>query len=88
MGKVIMIVRIMPEDSSVNLDELVSEIERNLPERVELASTKIEPFAFGMSVLETALTMPDEEGFSEKIEEYLKSLEGVGEIEVVALTRL
>lgn len=88
MGKVVMVVRIMPSGVDVDIEGLLSKIREGLPEGVGLASSKIEPFVFGLKVLEAAFTIPDEEGYSDKVEEYLRGFPEVEEIDVVALTRL
>ncbi|MCF8885495.1 MAG: elongation factor 1-beta [Nitrososphaerota archaeon] len=87
MAKVFMIVRIMPTDEDVDLEELVSKIKSSLPENIEVSSTKIEPFAYGLNVLNVVFKMPDEEGYPAKLEEYLKSFEEISEFEIVGLSR-
>lgn len=87
MAKVFMIVRIMPVDEDVDLEELVSKIKLSLPENIEVFSTKIEPFAYSLNILNVVFKMPDEEGYSAKLEEYLKSFKEIGEFEIVGLSR-
>ncbi len=88
MARVAIVVRIIPADSNVNLDELSEKIKAGLPGGIELKEARKEPLAFGMSVLQAAFTAPEEEGSTDKLEEFLKSFPEVEDIEVVMVSRL
>lgn len=88
MAKVAVLIRIMPVDESVDIDDLINKIRTSLPEKIELASFKTEPFVFGLTVINALFKMPDEEGYPNKLEEYLKRFPEVGELEVVSMSRV
>jgi len=46
--------------------------EDRLPENIELVSVKTEPFVFGLNGINALFKMPDEEGYPNILEEYLK----------------
>ena len=54
---------------------------------MEIKSTLEKPIAFGLKFLEVLLVMPDKEG-TDKIEEEIKSIEGVQSVESGDITLL
>jgi len=88
MARVAMLLRIMPADQDVDLNNLIQKIKEGLPTGFELRDAKIKPFAFGMSVVEAMFTLPEEEGASARLEEYLRGFEDIQEINVLMSTRL
>lgn len=80
---VIVTVRIMPKDENVDISRLESEIKNIIsPERIER-----EPIAFGVVALKVVKIIPEEEGSMEELEKNIKRVEGVGEVEVLEVTR-
>ena len=59
MARVAMLLRIMPADQDVDLNNLIQKIKEGLPTGFELKDVKIKPFAFGMSVIEAMFTLPE-----------------------------
>ncbi|MEM3643914.1 MAG: elongation factor 1-beta [Nitrososphaerota archaeon] len=88
MAKVIVLIKIMPVDESVDVDNLLSKIKIGLPENIELLSVRTEPFVFGLKVINALFRMPDEEGYPNKLEEYLRGFPEVGEFEVSSISRV
>ena len=88
MARVAMLLRIMPADQDVDLNNLIEKIREGLPSEFELRDVKIKPFAFGLSVIEAMFTLPEEEGASARLEEYLRGFEDIQEINVLMSTRL
>ena len=83
MGEVIVTFKVMPKAIETNLDELESKIKEEIkPERMER-----EPIAFGLVALKVTKLVPEASGELEKVENKLKSIEGVGEVEVVEVSR-
>jgi len=83
MANVILTLRVLPQNVEVNLDEVKEKIEEKLqPEKIEK-----EPIAFGLTALKVVKFVKDEAGEVERCEKILKEIEGVGEVEVVGLTR-
>ncbi|MCD6485045.1 MAG: elongation factor 1-beta [Candidatus Odinarchaeota archaeon] len=77
---------VLPNDISLNLDELKKKIEEKLPEGVRIHSYRIIPIAFGLSKLRLNVIMPHSEGSTDRIEEIIKSVDGVDDVEVGAVS--
>jgi len=83
MSGVIVTFKVMPVDTDVNLDML----EAKIREVVGADQVKREPIAFGIVALIIAKMIPDEAGFIDKMEELLRGVEGVGEVETLEVTK-
>jgi len=84
MGDVAVTIRLMPENSEVNLDRLEAAIKKH----VKIHSISREPVAFGLEALQIIAVIPDAAGGTEPLEQELASLPGVGNVQVINLTRL
>ena len=84
MGEVAVTLRLMPESPEVNLARL----EATIKERVKVYSISREPVAFGLEALQVIAVIPDAAGGTEPLEQKLASLPGVGNVQVINLTRL
>jgi elongation factor 1-beta len=82
MAKVLVTLRLMPEDVNVDIKGLKNEILSRIRANVEEV-----PIAFGLVALNVSLIIEDKEGEIERIEKTLKEIKGVGEIEVLEVTR-
>ena len=83
MADVIVTFKIMPKDVETDLDKLEEQIKDKInPER-----TKREPIAFGLVAINVTKLIPDAGGELEAVENKLKSIENVGQIEVTEVTR-
>ena len=87
MAKVVAQIKIFPTETTVDLSELRKKIEQALPPQTSVARFDEEPIAFGLVALVARVVMPEEEGRMDKVEEALKSVKNVGEIQVVNLWR-
>ncbi|OYT40328.1 MAG: elongation factor 1-beta [Desulfurococcales archaeon ex4484_58] len=89
MAKVLVIVKIMPTDIDVDLEELKDRISKALPEEYEVKNYEIEPIAFGLKALRLYIYMPEEvEGGTEPLEKAIAGVEGVSQVEVETVHRL
>ncbi|TEU14472.1 MAG: elongation factor 1-beta [Hadesarchaea archaeon] len=84
MGEVAVTLRLMPESPEVDLTHL----EAAIKERVKVHSISREPIAFGLEALRVVAVVPDAAGGTEPLERELVSLPGVGNVQVIGLTRL
>ena len=83
MGEVIVTFKVMPKAIETNLDELENKIKEEIkPERMER-----EPIAFGLVALKVTKLVPEASGELEKVENKLRNIEDVGEVEVVEVSR-
>ncbi|MBC7115357.1 MAG: elongation factor 1-beta [Archaeoglobi archaeon] len=88
MGEVLARIKIMPEGAEINLEELKKKIEEGMPQGAKLQRVSEEPVAFGLKALVADVIVDDAEGGTDKIEDFISSLDGVSSIQIVSLTRL
>jgi elongation factor 1-beta len=89
MGKVLVVVKVLPKDISINLEELYHKIKENLPEILALKGYKVEEIAFGLKSLKLYFSIPDNiEGGTSVIEDYLNKFESIEQIEVEFISLL
>ena len=84
MADVAVTVRLMPEGPEVDLAGLEEEVRR----RIRVHSVEREPIAFGISALRVVTTVQDAEGGTERLEKTLSGIPGVGNVQVIMVTRL
>jgi elongation factor 1-beta len=82
MSKVAVTIRVMPEGTEVDLNEL----EKRIRELAQVTSVSREPIAFGLEALLLVAIVPDAAGGSEPLERALQELPGVGSVQVVGIT--
>ena len=89
MARVLVVMRILPEDVNIDLEELKERIRNSLPEGYEIARHDIEPIAFGLKALRLYIIMPEQtEGGTEPLERLVNGVEGVSQAEVEMVHRL
>ncbi|HIH89809.1 elongation factor 1-beta [Ignicoccus hospitalis] len=89
MVKVLVVAKVYPDSVERNLEEMVENIKKSLPEGYELLQYQKVPVAFGLNLLKVYVAMPEEtEGGTEKLEEVLKGVEGVSEVEIETVHRM
>ncbi len=88
MGDVLVIMRILPNSDEVDIDQMIKDIQNVLPSGVVLRQYKKEEFAYGLTALVIGFTMPDEEGYANLLEQRIRGVEGVGEINIERITRI
>lgn len=87
MSRLVVRVKILPSDAETNLDEVSKALTDNIPSGMELNSVTKEPVAFGLFSLLIDFIMDDSEGQMDKLEHFLESTHGVGQFEVVTMSR-
>ena len=87
MAKVIAQIKIFPTETTVDLVELRKKVGKAMPPGAAVARFDEEPIAFGLVALVARVAMPEAEGQMDRVEEALKSVENVGEIQVVNVWR-
>lgn len=80
--------RIMPDDAGVDMERIKSKTEKIAEKYGKVHSTEIEPIAFGLNALKIAILLNDSRGGIDDIQEDIKKINGVGEVDVVDLNRL
>ena len=89
MARVAVIMKVFPSSVEIQPAKLKELIEAKLPEGYEIKSYGEEPIAFGLKALKLIVEMPEEkEGGTEELEEIIKSLPEVDQVEVEAVHRM
>ncbi len=83
MGNVAVILRVMPESTDINLEELKVAIRKAVPGVKEIRE---EPIGFGLKALKLVAVVTDQAGESDAIEQTISSVKGVERAEIVELT--
>ncbi len=87
-SKVLVVVRINPESTDINIDELINKVKERLPNEFNVVKTEKVYVAFGLYVPRLYIIMPEMyEGGTEKIEEVIKDIEGVSSVDIELVTR-
>ena len=88
MAKVLVSMKIFPADITVDLNQLKQNIERVMPENSSVFKFAEEPIAFGLNALIAHILIPEEKsGELEQVENNIKSIEGVSNVEIFMMQR-
>lgn len=87
MGYLIVRMRILPSSTEDDLEELANCIREDLKGLAEMVNYYTEPIAFGLSALMVDFKIEEKEGGTEPLEERLKSIDKVSEVDVIAVSR-
>lgn len=74
-------IRIMPASPETDLEKVKAEISK----KIKVQDSKIEPLAFGLKALKILVVVPDGQ---QNVEEEIRKIKGVGEVEVESTTLL
>ena len=82
MGEVGLQYRVLPEGLEVDLEKLLADIKKALPEGANLKASQEKPVAFGLKALHILIVMDDKKGGSEAVESAISQVPGVQSIEL------
>jgi elongation factor 1-beta len=88
MGKIVIAYKILPSESTVNLDMLKEKIKNKLGNIASIQKFAEEPIAFGLCALKVNMVLPEEDGILDKTEKIMMDIKEVGQIQTLGMTRL
>ncbi|MCJ7450832.1 MAG: elongation factor 1-beta [Candidatus Nanohaloarchaeota archaeon QJJ-9] len=84
MGKIGVVLKLMPESPEEDLEKIKSEAK----ERVDVEDIGEEDVAFGLTAIKVSTIVEDAEGGTDEVEETLLEIEGVQSVEVDDIQKL
>jgi translation elongation factor aEF-1 beta len=89
MARVLASIKIFPNDAGIDLAALKSRIQASLPAGSTVQRFDEEPVAFGLVALIAHVVLPeDAAGHMDKVEEAIRGVDQVSEIEVLRVGRV
>jgi len=88
MAKVLISIKIFPTGTEIDLNQLKQTIEKSLPKDASVYGFGEEPIAFGLNALIAHILIPEEKsGTLEEVENNLRNIEGISQIEIYMVRR-
>lgn len=88
MAKVLALIKIFPSDANIDLGALKSKIQAALPSGSTVQKFEEEPVAFGLVALLAHVVLPEDvEGKMDEVEEAIRRVDLVSEIQVLRVGR-
>ncbi|NHI83486.1 MAG: elongation factor 1-beta [Candidatus Thorarchaeota archaeon] len=88
MARVVITLKIMPEDVDVDLNGLLEKIKAVVPKGTDVGATEITPVAFGLNALRMNVSREESMGGTDDIEAAISELDGVSQVEVERVSRM
>ncbi len=89
MAKVAVLLKVLPSSVEIQPEQLLEKIKEVLPEGYKIEAHGEEPIAFGLKALKLVVSIPEQtEGGTSKLEEIIRQLDVVNEVEVEAVHRM
>ena len=82
MGKVMAVIKVMPDSADRDVNKLMDELKKVMPTTAELKGMQIKPIAFGLKAILVAFVVSDTEGGTEPVEAALAKVPGVESVMV------
>jgi len=82
MGKVMAVIKVMPDGADRDVNKLQDELAKVMPKSAELKGMHVNPIAFGLKAIKVAFVVSDSEGGTELVEEAFQKVPGVESVTV------
>ncbi|AFD01217.1 translation elongation factor 1B (aEF-1B) [Methanocella conradii HZ254] len=82
MGKVMAVIKVMPDSVERDVNKLMDGLKDALPRSAELKGMQVKPIAFGLKAIICAVVVSDTEGGTEPVEEAFRKVPGVESVMV------
>jgi elongation factor 1-beta len=82
MGKVMAVIKIMPDSADRDVNKLMDELKAVVPKSAEFKGIQAKPIAFGLKAIICAVVISDSEGGTEPVEEAFRKVAGVESVNV------
>ena len=84
MGKIGVVLKVMPESPETDLERIKEEAKK----KIDVNDMDEEDVAFGLKAVMISTVVADDEGGTDKVEEQLSKIEGVQSVEVEDVQKL
>jgi elongation factor 1-beta len=87
MPRLVLRAKILPTGTEIDLDNIAKKINTTLKDGITLSKYTKEPLAFGLYFINAEFSLDDKDGQMDSLENSVRSIEGVGEFEVLGVSR-
>lgn len=88
MGDVAVVLKVLPEDSELDINLLKTSVEEEVRGVCKLNKSELQEIGFGLKAIRLEVIVPDEEGKIDKVETSISRIKGVGQVDTEDVTLL